>query len=413
MKIVANAVEFEAFGIPIIGNLDNGYVIGLSPEGRAICHQLLLAEASKEDIVAVDERLYQHLERGRFFENTGSTRPARTAYLHVTQRCNLDCVGCYSFDESRNKQPDLTFEEICACLEYLRSSSVCRLIISGGEPFLRDNLSGIVHYAKQVCRFDVVEILTNGTVISNNKLEGMSDHVDRISVSFDGPSSCDPALIRKEQRFEQLVDAISVIKANGIRAHILPTIHSSNVADIDRYKELARNLDATISFSLFSPVGESATIDDAALSDIELAELATRMIGTKDKTTTIMNDTPINANLAVTAGCGAGCGQMSISAAGDVYPCHMLHCDEFNMGSALETKGSGVALDCDRFPITVDSIDECKDCDIRFFCGGGCRARAYRHSKNIQAKDPYCTLMKSFYSQLFDTIKTSQRNKRR
>lgn len=404
MRFEANAVEFVAFGIPIIGNLDNGYVIGLTPEGQEICHRLSASGATEEEIAAIDKGLLHHLKKGCYFETSKNEPSVRTAYLHVTQRCNLNCVGCYSYDEGRNELEDMSLEDIFICLDYLRKVGTNRLIISGGEPFMRDDLGQICHYAKHKKQFGIVEVLTNGTLLNSRKLNELSDQVDRISVSFDGTSSEDRAYIRNMQRYEQLVDAIDAIKAHGIRAHISPTIHSANISAISDYKSLANKLGATISFSLFSPVGNSATIRDITPSRIDLMRLGLEMATPHDDGAIIADDTPINTNLAVKAGCGAGCSQMSISASGEIYPCHMLHCEKLSLGNIISGELPTHDQSKKTFPIQVEDIAECKDCEIRYFCGAGCRARAYRHTGSIFKKDPYCELMKSFYSHLLSNI---------
>ncbi|WP_353436851.1 hypothetical protein [Staphylococcus coagulans] len=38
----------------------------------------------------------------------------------------------------------------------------------------------------------------------------------------------------------------------------------------------------------------------------------------------------------------------------------------------------------------VDDLKGCKNCNVRYLCGGGCRARAYLHTCEKDGKDPYC-----------------------
>jgi MoaA/NifB/PqqE/SkfB family radical SAM enzyme len=68
-------------------------------------------------------------------------RQFRSLFLFVTSRCNSLCRTCFYFDKLNSKD-DLTTEQI------LRLSSTAppfeKLWISGGEPFLRDELAEIV-----------------------------------------------------------------------------------------------------------------------------------------------------------------------------------------------------------------------------------------------------------------------------
>ena len=40
MRFGSNVVAFDLCGIPAVGNLDNGAVAGLTPEGAQLCQRL-------------------------------------------------------------------------------------------------------------------------------------------------------------------------------------------------------------------------------------------------------------------------------------------------------------------------------------------------------------------------------------
>jgi MoaA/NifB/PqqE/SkfB family radical SAM enzyme len=52
----------------------------------------------------------------------------------------------------------------------------------------------------------------------------------------------------------------------------------------------------------------------------------------------------------------------------------------------------------------VAELGACADCDIRYLCGGGCRARAYFATGDVEARDPYCSLVRTFYRLLFEAM---------
>ena len=102
---------------------------------------------------------------------------------------------------------------------------------------------------------------------------------------------------------------------------------------------------------------------------------------------------------------------MSVSAEGDVYPCHMLHDPAFKIGSLLE---DGSCLTRRRPPSgCVDELDACVSCEIRYLCGGGCRARAFFATGDARARDPYCALMKTYYQLLLQALLDPQPPERR
>ena len=76
----------------------------------------------------------------------------------------MHCVGCYSFIEDRNTSKKLSCDEIKKILDGLKQVGVQKIVISGGEPFIRNDLEEICKYAKEVCRFEFLTIITNGTM---------------------------------------------------------------------------------------------------------------------------------------------------------------------------------------------------------------------------------------------------------
>jgi len=409
MRFGTQVVKFTFQGIPMVGNMDNGYVIGLTDDGYKVCQKMFKTEITEHEIRAVDDRLFFHLECGGFFSDKFSCPYPTVAYFHITQECNLHCVGCYSYDSKRNSSTNASFEKIARALDQLASCGIKRLVISGGEPFLRKDLPAILKHAKTICKIEHIDVLTNGTVVSSKQLESVASFVDRISVSFDGYSEGSISHIRGEQRFEKLTETINMIKEAGIHAHLLPTIHAKNYMDIQEYCKLASELDVTLSFSLFSaPPGEEA-VRSLIPTEKELERIAEQIIRIDSNQNSAFQDIPVNKNLAVRTCCGAARGEISVAYDGSVYPCHMLHDNQFFMGSLFDDGFQDVLSGSVRkefITLNAASFKGCTDCEVRFLCGGGCRARSFYTSGSVYDKDPYCTLIKEFYKALFQQILT-------
>jgi len=85
----------------------------------------------------------------------------------------------------------------------------------------------------------------------------------------------------------------------------------------------------------------------------------------------------LNAGLS----CGAANSVISIAADGNIYPCHMLHEKEFTLGNiftaelTIENINKNVVTYFDI--ANADTIEDCQDCEYKYFCSSGCRARAY------------------------------------
>lgn len=447
MRFGPNVVEHAPFSIPTIGNTATGYSIGLTPEGAAVCHRMFSEDVTEAEVAAVHADLPAHLRRGGFVvegesaderalgkgaedaerpegaeceesvegpKDVGSAAaeganmaaldspvPLQSAYLHVTHHCNLNCIGCYSAVDARNARRDLTLDELRGIVDALADAGCQHVVISGGEPFLRDDLAAIVAYVRER-GIASVDVLTNGTAVTPEKLAAIAPYVGRVSVSFDGPNAEAAPVIRRESLFERLVAAVEMIREAGIAPHIIPTAHADNIDALGEYAALADSLGATMNFSLLSAPLENDELAAVIPDDAALARLAQATLALSRDGVPVLSDTPVSTRLTTTCGCGAGCAMVSVSADGEVFPCHMMHDEAFSLGSLLEDPG---CLAARHAPAPrVGELVACADCEIRYLCGGGCRARAYFATGDVEARDPYCALMRTFYRLLFEAM---------
>ena len=78
----------------------------------------------------------------------------------VTARCNARCATCFYWREMETPGPELSLDEIERFAARLRSLPT--LLLSGGEPTLRDDLPDILETFRRLNNLDYVGIPTNG-----------------------------------------------------------------------------------------------------------------------------------------------------------------------------------------------------------------------------------------------------------
>lgn len=404
MRLGSHVVLFDFSGIPMVGNLDNGFTIGLTENGASLCKRLSNNDLPESEARPYDTALYDCLKENGFFNELTKTKRLKSAYIHVTQRCNLNCVGCYSLDASRNVLDDASTEQMKHAIEELASLGCRTLFISGGEPFSRDDLPDLVCHAKD-SGIDSVTVITNGTLHRKDILERLKPYVDKIAVSLDGYSSDAPAFIRGMQRFDDLMDFIRLAQEVGITIHLTPTIHAKNVDDLEKYTDLANRLGVTMNYSLLSCGSDDPHVDELIPKDEELKQLAGNLFAMGQSPS--FTGEPKGVNLTVSENCGAGIKEVSIAADGTVYPCHMLHRSEWALGNVFE-KALNEILDCELVSslanAKIDTIKQCSDCEYRLLCGGGCRARSVYSYGDVHHADPYCIMMHTYYENLGDVL---------
>ncbi len=94
--------------------------------------------------------------------------------------------------------------------------------------------------------------------------------------------------------------------------------------------------------------------------------------------------------------CGVCSGELAFGNDGFVYPClGFAHDEEFRLGKTLAEAECNSKFR-ELADITVDDVESCKNCVVRYICGGGCRASAFYSQKSFLAHEASaCTLNRS------------------
>lgn len=400
----SNAVtRFSLGDVPVIGNTVTGAVVGLTEDGIKLCDALGSGCCGADAVSVEQTMLLEYLVRNGFVVDEGKESSAETAsrletaYLHVTNRCNMACKGCYSYTNNRNDSIDPTYDELAHSLRVLAKIGISQLVVSGGEPFLRDDLPALVAYANDV-GIQSVNVLTNGTLCAPSALELLSDCVDVISVLFNNTGDWVRSPFGNDCRVNQIKQAVKRIAEAGIRPHILFTLHAENIGDVPEMLEFGKQSGATVGFSLLS--GKREMLGELFPTDDQLRFLARVIheVGEWEDISTISPDIS-EWSLRACKQCGAGITTLSISAEGNVYPCHTLHYPEYCCGNAFLDSAKDIQSALSKMLLpSVDELDDCNTCSDRYICGGGCRARMFLNEGFAEGKDPYC----AYYSQRID-----------
>lgn len=411
MNFSKDVVLFDVDGIPVIGHFGNGSLIGLTPEGAAFCQSIREHGVAEGEIPAAQQELFSALQSGGFFapsdEKTAQPTLA-SAYVHLTQRCNLHCVGCYSKDCHRNRLADPSLEQVKRALDQLARNGCRQLVFSGGEPFLRADLGEIVRYAAEELHFPGIQIITNGTCVTEEMLAQIRPYVSGVAVSIDGYSEECPTFIRDKGIFGSVVHAIEMCRDAGIHTSLLPTVHTKNYDRMAEYVKLSQRLNVEISFSLLTCSPMDKALSHWLPTPEQLSHIALSLIEIGVGQGVSVNDMPIGGGLDTRKSCEAGHKIISVDADGTVYPCHMLHDPDLKMGNVFTTDLAEI-LDGDLArhcrSLHVDNFDGCKDCKHRYLCGGGCRARSYYVHKNLTSHDFYCPMTMTYFDWVSENLR--------
>jgi uncharacterized radical SAM superfamily Fe-S cluster-containing enzyme len=161
-----------------------------------------------------------------------------TVIIEVTGRCNLRCPVCYA-DSGYDPRPDPGMDLIHFWFQKARQAAGnCNIQLSGGEPFVRDDLAEIVAVGKKT-GFDFIQINTNGVRAAHDKAyvkalkkAGLAS----VFLQFDGV--CDDIYLKLRGRrlLTEKLAAIEIFGENDIGVVLVPTlvpgINADQVGDI-------------------------------------------------------------------------------------------------------------------------------------------------------------------------------------
>lgn len=117
-------------------------------------------------------------------------------------------------------------------------------------------------------------------------------------------------------------------------------------------------------------------------------------------------------NKATSCSFGGNCRQayISVNPNGDVYPCGRFGSDDkFKLGNINQNNLEDI-MDSDLQHYlasrNVDNIDDCKKCDYKNLCNGGCFYNAFVETGDPFQKDPFCEGYRMIYQHIEKALKS-------
>ena len=323
---------------------------------------------------------------------------------NLTRRCNLECVHCYiSAGPRESATSELETAECFRIVDELLSVNPAPLIIlSGGEPLLRQDLPEIAAYASQ--RGATVVIGTNGTLLTDERIAGLkAAGVRGVAVSVDSlrPSYHDNFRHGKGS-LDETVAALGRLRAQQLDFIIQTTATKGNRSELQRLAQWSAEQGA-VAFNCYFLVatGRGAGLSDLAPADYEvvLADLARwqreyrghmmvrakcaphfmRHVHAADPESPILN---------YETRCPCGTQYCRITPDGKLTPCPYLP----EVAGDLRAQNFGAIWQSSPLfqQLREASLGgKCGRCEYRRLCGG-CRARAFALEGDVLAADPSC-----------------------
>ena len=326
------------------------------------------------------------------------------AFLSIVGACNYKCIYCSAHEQIIDGSI-IDYSDIVRVCDILKQKRLCKMNITGGEPFLHKDIEKILQLMTD--NFSTT-VLTNGSLIKDH-VKFLDDFKNKkrlhFSVSLDTGKSERNVFTRGANSFESSLDGIEILIKCGYSVTVLSTVTS--YYEIDDLKTLIRKIISVggkqVNLTPLQPCGMAKSQFDTLKPSIELLNNIEEIIPRLNRKYNInigkgfgrcYSDNEEANSECYLLPCKAGITQVSIRSNGDVYPCNAL---EIYMGNIFKDDIDYILEHSDGAQLIrhiskekISTHKKCQNCRFNHNCTGGCRGVAYGATGDVYHPDIYC-----------------------
>jgi len=336
------------------------------------------------------------------------------AIWEVTRACDLACRHCRACAIVERSARELSAAEALDLVDQLVELAPGVLVLTGGDPLKRDDLTEIVARATdaglRVAVAPSVTPLLTAAAIERLAAAGAT----RIALSLDAPDAATHDAFRGTPgSFARTLDAMAAVRAAGVSLQVNSSVTRTSASRLDELGRLVCTLAPDL-WSVFFviAVGRARAEDEPTAETCEEAFALLRRFaertGVAVKTTAApayrralaeaaRERDPRLAKLRLPPPVTDGRGFVFVSHEGDVLPSGFL---PVHAGNVRERRLASIYRDDPLFRALRDRRrleGKCGACRYNAICGGS-RARAYAATGNPLAEDPACAYQPPGYT---------------
>lgn len=336
-----------------------------------------------------------------------------TAWLHMTDACNLRCPYCYV--RKRGREMNLVTGR-AAVEAVVRSAEAhgfraVKLKYAGGEPTLRWPLVRTLHaYAQTLTDRRGLAlhatVLSNGTRLTNAMIAWLQDQNVRLMISLDGVGA-----VHDAQRpfadglgsFDQVAGNIDRALDHGLAPYLSITVTEHNIDHLGDVVAFALERDLRFNLNFVRDIQSTSRLADPHVQRRWIAGLqkAFSVIEANLPRQRIMDGVLDRSLFSAPHAhpCGAGRSYLVIGPRGDVAHCQMRmdevigHIEDEDPLNAIQSTESGF------HNVTVDEKPQCGKCPWRYWCAGGCPLLTQSVCGEM-GPSPYCEVYRALFPKL-------------
>lgn len=322
--------------------------------------------------------------------------------FELTTRCNFNCKMCYVHNQDNTlcRKTERTAEWWINLGKEAAENGVIFLLITGGEPFLRDDFSEI-YTALSKLGF-VISINTNGFLLNEKLFELFKNFPpNRVNISLYGASEETYEKVTGVRGFSRVLENIKALRSMGIDVRLNGSFTKHNYKDIEEIHRISKDLGVHVKATPYMfpqvLVGGEPGVNESRLSSEEAAENRVqwlRLVYAEEEYKKRINET-LNGIDAFELSCDEECGEGKVkcragkssfwvNAKGEMSFCgvagHTFSIEEFGFWGAWQ-KVRG-------FSASIRTPARCENCKYKNLCCV-CAAACYTETGDFSAVPRY------------------------
>lgn len=355
-------------------------------------------------------------------KNIGSITPI----IEPVTACNLKCSYCFVGDKKTAKMDHSVLETIISSvIEHNGISSTTKFIWHGGEPLIAglkffENIVSIQQIYKDKGYKILNAIQTNLTLLNDDYIDFFIKNEFGVGTSLDGTKELHDK--NRSNSFDKVFNNILKAKSKGLHIGVICILTKETIPYIKNIYEFFKNNNIDFTLSPVIPntryVQNILTPDDYAYSLKTLFDLWYF----DDNCNIRVNPCGSIIQSILLKGINLSCIHsenclnhfMTFLPNGDVFPCNRFtDYIEFKLGNIQDNTFKEIFNSERRKELilrTADKIEECKVCEYKNYCKGGCMNHAYEFYETIYQRDYYCKAFFSIFSYINESIHNSINN---
>jgi len=170
------------------------------------------------------------------------------AQLNITWKCNLDCVYCTEYDNSKGHVP---YEDLVRRIDKCKELGTLHTDLIGGEPMLHPDLKRLMAYVTG--QGMTTGMTTNGFLLTEDRLKELMDAgMGRIQISLDGvnPTPGTPKSLKTLRK------KIEMVAKHPIWFRVNTVICEQTIDEVQEVAEFCMNLNVPVNFSVVHDRGK-------------------------------------------------------------------------------------------------------------------------------------------------------------